>query len=118
MGITDGRISVEFCGEFKDLPEFNRAALVESVNKFIKKYGDEKEIFDVSLYLKKFGASYFGKSLIFCSLASNTTYGLVSSSSADWGLKKSLKRTLKSLVLEVNKLAERQLYGEYTELSV
>lgn len=112
-----GRIEVEFSGEFRDFVDFNRDALKEYTTNFIRRYGEEKEIFDVSIYLKKFEASYFGRPLVFCSLAANTEFGLVSTSSTGWGLKQALRQGLKGMLLEIHKLNERELYGQYAEAS-
>ena len=116
--ILKKQIDIDFSGDFVSLPEFNRSALTEYVDGFIKKYGEEREVFDVSIYIKKFEASHFGKQLIFCSLAANTEFGLVSSSSTGWGVKQALRQSLRTMLLEVNKLNVRQLYGQYAEASV
>ncbi len=111
----EGGIDVDFSGEFRDLSEFNKEGLKSYIVNFLSKYGELKEIFEVSVYLKKFDATYFGKPLIFCSLAANTEFGLVSASSTGWGLKQSLRQSLKSLILDMHKLNERELYGKYSE---
>jgi len=97
---------------------FDRDTLREYMEKFLVEYGDETEVFDLNVYFKVFESSYFGKPLLFSSIAANTAYGLVSVNAIDWGLKKSLKASLKSLILEVNKLAEKNIYGEYVEASI
>ncbi len=113
-----GRISIDFSGDSGEFVDFNKVDLKKHIENFVKRYCDESEILDVSVYLKKFEASYFGKPLIFCSFAVNTTYGLVSSSVVDWGLKKAINTCLKSMNLEINKLAEREIYGEYAEVGI
>ena len=116
-GIQEGEIDVNFSGEFRDIVEFNRTALAEYITRFIKKYGEEKEIYDISVYIKKFEADYFGKPLIFCSLAANTEFGLISASSTGWGLKQSIRQGMKNLLFEINKLHQKELFGNYASVS-
>lgn len=106
----EGLVDVEFFGEIKD---FDRSVLGDFVNKFIDKYGNKKEIFDVSVYFKKFEANYFGKPLIFCNIAMNTGAGLISSTATGWGLRPSLRQGLKSALVEVHKAGEKEMYGQY-----
>ncbi|MBS3167527.1 hypothetical protein J4216_00175 [Candidatus Woesearchaeota archaeon] len=110
------KMEIDFSGDFDGIPDFNRKALEKFMESFIQKYGDESEIFEISVYVKKFDSSYFGKPLVFCNFAANTSYGLVSTNMVDWGLKKAVRGCLKSLVFEINRLAERELYGEYAEI--
>ena len=110
-----GEIEIDFSGEYRDLPEFNRSTMKEYIKSFVSRYGGEKEVFEITVYLKNFEASYFGRPLVFCSLAANTEFGLVSSSSTGWGLKQALRQGLKSLLLEVTKLNQKELYGKHAE---
>jgi len=108
-------IEVEFFGDFNSLAE-NKEMLADYTNRFIKKYGEQLEIFDVSVYLRKFDANYFGKPLIFCNIAANTEFGLVSSTGTGWGLRNSLRQGLKTMLVEIQKQAETELYGEYATM--
>ena len=106
-------IDVEFFGDAKGLPDFDRNVLMDFVNRFVGKYGGKSEIFDVSVYFKRFEANYFGKPLIFCNIAMNTDYGLVSTTSTAWGLRQSLRQGLKSALVEAQKLGESESYGRF-----
>lgn len=108
MGEID-QVEVYFSGDLIELKDFNRKLMSDYVNSFIQKYGKTKEFFDVDIYLKKFEASSFGRPLIFCSIAANTEFGLLSTTSTGWGVKQSLRQGLKILMLEQNKLIEKEV---------
>jgi len=108
-------VDVDFFGDLGNLSKFNKEELMNFVNRFVEKYGNKKEVFDVSVYLKRFEANYLGKPLIFCNLALNTQFGLVSATSTSWGLKQVL-RDSKNALSEMRKLSEKEAYGIYTNL--
>lgn len=108
-------IEVEFFGDLGPLTE-SKEALADYTNRFVRKYGEKLEIFDVSVYLRKFEANYFGKPLIFCNIAANTEFGLISSTGTGWGSKNSIRQGLKSMLVEIQKQAEMELYGDYATM--
>ncbi len=116
--LVKGEIEVDFSGDVRALVDFNREALTEFVNRFVKKYGEEREIFDISIYLKKLDTTYLNRPLVFCNIAANTEFGLATATSTGWGLKQSIRQGLRTLILEVHKLGEKDLFGEYASNEV
>ncbi len=113
-----GKIDVDFSGDFESLPDFNRKALVDYINRFIKRYKEDKDIFGVSVYIKRFEAKYLGKPLIFCNMAVDTIFGSVSAASTGWGLKQAIKQSIKSLTGEVHKIEEKEFLGVHAPTEI
>ena len=113
--LKNGEIDVDFFGDFRGIIEFNRDEMSDYIKRFIDKYGRRVEIYDVSVYIRKFEASYVGKPLIFCNIAANTEFGLISSTGTGWGFKQALRQGLKAALAEVSNLLEKEIYSKKIE---
>ncbi len=114
--LKKGEIDIDFFGDFRNLVEFNKEAMSDYINRFIDKYGRRVAIYDISVYIRKFEASYIGKPLIFCNIAANTEFGLVSSTGTGWGLNQAIRQALKTTLAEVHKSLEKEIYSRKIEV--
>ena len=110
-----GEVNIEASEELRDMPEFNRDALMDYINSFLSKYTVAGEISHTDIYLKKFEASHLGRPLVFCNVTLSTQYGIISEHGSAWGIKQALRQAMKSSLFKMEKFAEEQALGTYAE---
>src|SRR3989344_2990741 len=110
-GNVEGGVNIEVSGELRDMPEFNRDALIDYINSFLSKYAVIGDITNTDIYFKKFEASHLGRPLVFCNVTLNTQHGIISEHGSAWGIKQALRQAMKYSLAKMDKLAEEQALG-------
>ena len=115
VGNIEGGINIEVSGEIRDMPEFNRDALIDHVNGFLSRQSVAGDISYADIYLKRFEASHLGKPLVFCNVTINTQYGIISEHGSAWGIKQALREAMKNSLDKMEEISEEQMLGSYAE---
>ncbi len=107
-------IDIDFSGDNKVIEEYGLENIRSFIENSLNKYTTADEIFDVLVYCKAFDKSK--KPTVFSSITINTTFGPISSYGIDYNVKHALKTAMKNAMVEVEGMAENELYGNYINM--